>query len=324
MKKQNKKIKAIALLSGGLDSMLAVKLMKEQGIDVIALNFTSPFCLCNRGCRVKELGKKLGVKVFVKNKGKEYLRIVRNPKHGYGRGLNPCIDCRIFILKKAEQFARKIKARFIFTGEVLNERPMSQHLNALKIIEKEAGLEVLRPLSAKLLEETEAERKGLVNRNKLLGISGRRRKEQIELAKRYGLDFPCPSGGCLLTYKEFAGKAKDLFEHKKQVTLKDIRLLKIGRHFRYKDNKIIVGRDEKENKLLEGYGKNILKPVSVPGPSILIQGRADKRILNLAGSILAYYADKHENILVRYKKREFTANAFDGVELDSLRIKWER
>src|SRR3989344_2056937 len=161
-------MKALALLSGGLDSTLAVKLIKNQGIEVMALNFTGPFCLCGgkKGCASIDMAKQLKVPLKIINKGEEYLKIVRNPKYGYGKNLNPCIDCRIFILKKAKKYAKEINAEFIFTGEVLDQRPMSQHRSAMDLIDKEAGLKgkVLRPLSAKLLPETEAEKKGFVDR----------------------------------------------------------------------------------------------------------------------------------------------------------------
>src|SRR4030066_1309296 len=248
------KIKALALLSGGLDSILATKVILEQGIDVVALNFTSPFCLCKKGgCGAAEAAKQLHVPLKVMNVGTEYLKVVRKPKHGYGRNMNPCIDCRIFLMKKAKKYAKEIGASFIFTGEVLDERPMSQHYPAMKLIEKEAGLEgkILRPLSARLLPETEAEKKGLVDRAKLLDIQGRSRKPQFKLAEEFNIkDYPCPAGGCLLTYKEYANKLRDLFQHKKRVSMGEVTLLKAGRHFRFGANKIIVGRNEAENKIL--------------------------------------------------------------------------
>src|SRR4030065_764901 len=249
-----KTVKALALLSGGLDSILATELILKQGIDVTAFNVTSPFCLCRRGgCGAVEAAKKFIVPLKVGSEEQEYLKIVRKPKHGYGRNMNPCIDCRIFLVRKAKKYAKEIGASFIFTGEVLDERPMSQHYRAMKIIEEEAGLKgkILRPLSARLLPQTVAEKKGLVNRARLLQIRGRSRKPQIKLAEEFNIkDYPCPAGGCLLTYKEYANKLRDLFKHKKRCSMADVHLLKVGRHFRLGENKIIVGRNEAENRIL--------------------------------------------------------------------------
>ena len=280
------KIKALALLSGGLDSTLATEVILQQGIDVVALNFMSPFCLCKKGgCGAAEAAKQLGVPLKVVNVGAEYLRMVRKPKHGYGRNMNPCIDCRIFIAKKAKKYAKEIGAAFIFTGEVLDERPMSQHYRALKLIEEEAGLKgrILRPLSARLLPETIIEKKGLVDRKKLLQIRGRSRKPQIKLAAEFNIkDYPCPAGGCLLTYKEYANKLRDLFEHKRRVGLADVALLKVGRHFRLGENKIIVGRNEPENKVLtakKAAGDFCFEVPDIAGPITVLQGKKTKRAI---------------------------------------------
>jgi len=242
-------IKALGLFSGGLDSILAVKLIQSQGIEVKLVNFTTPFFPSKNA---KEMAKQLSLKLKEFDVTRDYLKVLRNPKHGYGSFLNPCIDCKIFMLRKAKQYAKKIGAKFIFTGEVLGERPMSQNKNSLVLIEKESGLKgkLLRPLSAQLLPITEAERKW-IDRSKLLDIMGRRRERQIKLAKKFGIkDYPTPSGGCLLTNNEYAAKAKDLIESNKKISINDIKLLKIGRHFRYGKNKIIVVRNEKENKEL--------------------------------------------------------------------------
>lgn len=180
MVSRSKKTKALALISGGLDSTLAVKLILDQGLDVEAVNFVSPFCLCRKGgCGAVEVAKNLNIQLKTIIVGEEYLRVVRRPRFGYGKNMNPCIDCRIFMLKKARKYAREIGASFIFTGEVLGQRPMSQHGKALGVIEEEAGLKgkILRPLSAKLLPPTEVEKKRLVNGERLLGIEGRSRKE---------------------------------------------------------------------------------------------------------------------------------------------------
>jgi tRNA U34 2-thiouridine synthase MnmA/TrmU len=327
------KMKALALLSGGLDSTLAVKLMLNQGIEVETINFVTPFCLCKKGCSgAAEVAKKFHVPVKMVNVGRDYLRILRNPKHGYGRNMNPCIDCRIFMLQKAKKHAKETGASFIFTGEVLDERPMSQHWKALNIIEKEAGLEgkILRPLSAKLLPKTEAERKGWVDRAKLLDIRGRSRKKQIALAKEFAItDYPCPAGGCLLTYKEYANKLRDLFKHNKTVSLKDVQLLKIGRHFRLGRNKIIVGRNEDENKALvyqKCDGDYYFEAQGCGSPITLLQGTKTKKATETAAGLTAYYSDKETGrVLVKFGRRSLDQSIVVDIpgeeEVDELRIK---
>lgn len=292
------KTKALALLSGGLDSTLATELVARQNIDVVAINFRSPFCLCKKGgCGAIESANQLGVPLKVVNIGDKYLKIVRKPKYGYGKNMNPCIDCRILILREARKYAKEIGASFIFTGEVLNERPMSQHFKAMKIIEEEAGLKgkLLRPLSARLLPETIAEKEGLVDRKKLLSIQGRSRKPQIKLAEDFNIkDYPCPAGGCLLTYKEYANKLRDLLKHKSRVSMADVALLKVGRHFRYDKNKIIVGRNELENKLLANKrARNdfILEALNIEGPITLLQGKKTEKAIKVAAELTAFYSD---------------------------------
>src|SRR3990172_5077850 len=210
-------MKALALLSGGLDSTLAAKVILEQGIELEALNFLTVFCTCtNRGatCLASQKAvETLGIPLKVFNISEEYLEIVKHPKHGYGSNMNPCIDCRIFIMKKTKAYMEKSGASFIVTGEVLGERPMSQRRDAMRLIEKEAGLEgvILRPLSAKLLPVTVPEKEGWVNRETLLAFQGRSRKPQMKLADHYGIhDYPSPAGGCLLTDPGFARRMKDL------------------------------------------------------------------------------------------------------------------
>ncbi|MEM4641062.1 MAG: hypothetical protein QXW65_00885 [Candidatus Pacearchaeota archaeon] len=282
-----KKATCYVLFSGGLDSRLALKMMKEQQNDkfeIIAITFKFPFgtgccavdCAFNF-CQVQGVKQK----IIDCTKGKlfkKYLEMVAKPKFGYGSGMNPCIDCRIFILKETKKFLRDND--FIVTGEVLNERPMSQHRKALMLIEKETELEgkILRPLSAKLLPETLPEKQKLVERRKLLSISGRSRKKQIALAKHYGIDYPSPAGGCLLCEKVFAERLKDLFKRKKlnEITPRDIELLKFGRHFFFPDFKIIVGRNHEENlklKKLRAKNEKIFELKSKPGPSVLLQGK---------------------------------------------------
>ena len=322
----------MALLSGGLDSALAVKLMLDQGIDVEAVNFASPFCLCRKGgCGALEVANNLNIPLKTINAGEEYLRIVRKPRFGYGRNMNPCIDCRIFMLRKAKKYARETGASFIFTGEVLGQRPMSQHGKTLGVIEEEAGLKgkILRPLSAKLLSPTEAEKKGFVRREALLGIEGRSRKKQIRLAEELKVtDYSCPGGGCLLTYREFASKLKDLFKHKKRVSLKDVQLLKVGRHFRFGKNKIIVGRNEAENGLLlrtRMANDYCFEAQDTGSPMTLLQGPKTRTAIKRAAELTVYHSDRKQGVvLVKFGKGEFNKSLRTRIlsqeEVERLRI----
>jgi tRNA U34 2-thiouridine synthase MnmA/TrmU len=286
MEARKKKIKAVGLLSGGLDSTLAAKLMIEQGIDVYAINFSSPFCTCTpkkAGCAavitaVRELGEVPLRRVALRD---EYVEMVRRPKHGYGSGLNPCLDCRIMKIKKAGEYMQDIGAAFLFTGEVLGQRPMSQHRQALEIIDRESGLQgyILRPLSAAHLKPTIPEQKGWVDRSKLLDISGRSRKTQMQLASDKGIkDYPCPAGGCLLTDKIFADRMRDYFTFTEQPSISDMPLLRVGRHFRLESgDKVIVARNEQECKKLRQLctdRDHLLFPRDFSGPVVILQGRS--------------------------------------------------
>jgi len=296
----------LGLISGGLDSLIATLILKLQHIEIIGLNFKSPFCLCDKVYKNSECGinlfyEKLGIKVKTLQKGDDYLELIRNPKYGYGKHLNPCIDCRIYILNKAKEFAKKINANFIYTGEVLNQRPKSQNRWALKIIEKETNLEgkLLRPLSALLLQPTILEVKGLIDRSKLLGIKGRSRKVQLEIAKNHGLlneYYAC--GGCLLTDKNFSRRLIDFFKFNKNVMMNDIKILKYGRHFRFKNHKVIVGRNELENTVLINL-KNpddiIMEVKDEKGPITIIQGEIKSDILSSAAKLTLRYSDAKEN-----------------------------
>lgn len=311
-------MKAISLISGGLDSTLATKVVLEQGIDVIAANFIGPFCRCNRkdGCRheAKFVSEQFGVPLKIVNVEREFLEMLKSPKHGYGSHMNPCIDCRILMLKKAKELMKELDASFLITGEVVGQRPMSQRKDTLRLIEKEAGVLglVLRPLSAKLLEPTLAEEKGWVNREKLLEISGRSRKPQIKLADDFNIkDYPCPAGGCLLTDPQFSKRVKDLIDHG-DLEREDVRLLNHGRHFRLSSGaRLIVGRNEHDNGALESSmtGADVLfsPEEEVPGASALGKGDfSDAATLRLACRIVSRYFDKKEalsvaSVVVRYK-----------------------
>jgi tRNA U34 2-thiouridine synthase MnmA/TrmU len=296
--------KAVALLSGGLDSTLAVKMIIDQGIEVHALNFTSAFCTCTTsarkagGCKSesRRVAEEFGIPIKVMVKGEDYLDIVRSPAHGYGKGMNPCVDCRIYMFKAAKKYMEEIGASFILTGEVIGQRPMSQRRETMRLIERESGLEglILRPLSAGRLEPTKAEKEGLVDRSKLLSVAGRGRRPQMDLAEELGVnDYPCPSGGCLLTDRVFSKKVRDLFEHKKEIEKRDLMLLKTGRHFRFEGFKIVVGRDEADNARLKSLampGDTTIEPVDFPGPFVLITGSAPDDVCLFAGGLILRYA----------------------------------
>lgn len=324
-----KRPKALMLLSGGLDSTLATKILLDQGIDVEAVNFTTPFCLCDK-CALNKVGKKFGIKIHRLFAGQDYLDMVADPPHGYGSQMNPCIDCRIYMFKIAKEIAKKIGADFIATGEVLGERPFSQRREAMFLIEREAGLKgkVLRPLSAKLLPESEAEEKGLVDREKLFAISGRRRLPQMELAKKLDInDYPCPAGGCLLTDPKFAGKLRDFLRFNKKLTFKDIGLLKLGRHFRIGENKIIVGRNKTENERLLFIAKRddipYFEVIGYKGPITLLKGKQNKEVIKKTAAITVRYSDASNWAEVRYKgkkERTIVAEKISDSDLERWRV----
>lgn len=267
----------VAMISGGLDSALAAKLMLEQGIEVHGLYLAMSWGCCDKEKAVA-VASQLGIPLMVLSVGDAYLDVIRAPKYGYGTGMNPCVDCRIYMFRIAKRYMEEIGAGFIVTGEVLGQRPMSQMRRPLDLIERDSGLEgiLLRPLSAQLLEPTLPELLGIVDRERLLRIAGRSRQEQMALARRDGVTtYSTPAGGCLLTDEQFAKKAKDLFAHEQRPTTKDMELLTIGRHFRAApQTKIILGRNELENLLLEGHadqGYTCMRP-KFAGPSALVAG----------------------------------------------------
>ena len=229
------KKKIVALLSGGLDSQLAVKMMQKQGFEVEAVAIKTPFCDfdCGRGCgfEIRERADDLNVKLKTVYLGDEYIEMLKHPKHGFGAGMNPCIDCRAMMFKAAKKHMEDIGAEFVISGEVVGQRPMSQHRPALRTIEKESELEdkIVRPLSAALLPKTAPEIAGLIKREDLGMIKGRSRKPQLQMAKEFGIqDPPNAGGGCLLTDPAFGKRAIDLFDHTKDPTINDIDLLKVG------------------------------------------------------------------------------------------------
>ncbi len=325
-----KKIKAISLFSGGLDSILATKIIMEEGIEVIGVTFKSLFFSPDKAI---EWAKKLGIELKVIEFGEKYLELVRYPKHGYGKNMNPCIDCHAYMFKKAGELMRELGASFLITGEVKGERPMSQNKTALRIVEEESGLsgKILRPLSAKLLPETEPEKLGYVNRDRLYAISGRSRKQQFELAKKYGIiEFPTPSGGCKLTEPGYAYRLKELIKHN-EYTVENIKLLDIGRHFRLPSGKkLIVGRNKKENELLSLYREKyiLLFPESIMGPTSLLQSK-EKEDIVLGAIITLTYSDhggKRGWIIVDSKEKKERIEIFPQNKEDFRKylIKLER
>jgi tRNA-specific 2-thiouridylase len=294
------KPKAIALLSGGLDSTLAVRLVLDQGIEVEALNFVTPFCNCNRKgrCEAKRVADELDMPCKTIAVTDEFFQVIRNPKHGYGRGMNPCLDCRILMFSRARERMEESGAAFVFTGEVLGQRPMSQHRQSMRIIDRESGLHgrVLRPLSARLLEPTIPEQGGLVDREKLLAIQGRSRKPQMALAEAHGInDYPCPAGGCLLTDPGFARRMRDLVRFRPHFDLNDVNLLKVGRHFRLSpEAKAVVGRNEGENRrlqILARQGDALFEVKGCGSPITLLRGESGVEEIYLTAAITARYSD---------------------------------
>ncbi|MBU1006125.1 MAG: 7-cyano-7-deazaguanine synthase [Candidatus Omnitrophica bacterium] len=329
--------KAIVLFSGGLDSMLAVKLMLEQGIDVMALHFSSIFCDSKSKKdrkHVKKAAIDLNVPLTDIDITREFMDIVKAPRYGRGGNMNPCIDCRIFSFKKAGGFMRETGASFIVTGEVVGERPMSQTKHAIDLIEKKSGLDglIVRPLSAKLLTPSIPETSGIIDREKLLDIQGRSRKIQFSLAKKFGIeDYPNPAGGCLLTDKGFSNRLKDLLRRDSGCGADDLELLKIARHFRINEtSRLLVGRDQKENErllLLAKPGDYVFDIIGIPSPIALARGNINKEELSLAASIMARYSDvKSDSVNVSYSifpskdNRSITVNPASEQTISPLRI----
>jgi tRNA U34 2-thiouridine synthase MnmA/TrmU len=298
-------VKAVSLLSGGLDSTLATILVARQGVHVTAVKFLTPFgCDVGEGSScgfdVSSIANRFGFELKLSPMGQEYVDMVKDPAHGRGKNMNPCIDCRIMMLSWAKEYMVPGGADFLITGEVLDQRPMSQNRLMLDEVIKKANLEgyVLRPLSAKLLPPTIPEQKGWVDRDKLEGIFGRSRKRQIELAKEFGLtenDYGQPAGGCLLTDPGYSTRLRDLWDHDPEAEMSDITLLKVGRHFRVnRQAKIIVGRNEHENELIEAltrWGDVLVKPKDVPGPSVMLRGQFDDSAIPLATGLTRKYSD---------------------------------
>ena len=303
MNYENQKVSALGLCSGGLDSTLAGLVLREQGIDVEWVTFETPFF---SAAKARKASKATGIKLRVKPIFPEYMKMLKNPPAGYGKYMNPCMDCHSLMFRLAGEMMKAKGFDFLFSGEVLGQRPMSQTRPSLRYVEKNSGFDgyILRPLCAKKLPETIPEKEGLVNRELLLDFAGRSRKPQIKLAEKFGItDYPAPAGGCLLTDKGYTNRLRDLFDHQEECTEEELHLLKFGRHFRLNpEAKLIIGRTQKDNKkILKFHNPKtdiVLDVKNHPSPIGLIPRGAAKESVVLAGCICAGYskAPKFEQI----------------------------
>ncbi len=298
-------MKALSLFSGGLDSILSVKIIEQQHIDVIGIFFETLFFTSEKAAQSANY---IGLPLQVIDITHRFLPIVQSPQHGYGKGLNPCIDCHKLMIEIAGEMLNEKGADFLISGEVLGQRPMSQNLRSLSLISHDSGFKdlILRPLSAHRLPETLPEKRGWIMREKLLGLSGRSRKPQIELAKQFGIkEYPSPAGGCLLTDIVFSRRLQDLLIHNPAFSRRDIELLKWGRHFRLNERvKIIVGRNQKENEIITSLidaADTVFVVESFPGPTILAKGNLSYDEIKVAASIAVSYSDAaaYKPVLVR-------------------------
>jgi len=295
------KKKALSLLSGGLDSLLATRLVMAQGIDVVGLHFITPFFGYEKKggetAYIDRIRSEYGIEARVIDVGEEYFQILRHPRYGYGKNFNPCVDCKVFLFSKARALMEDEKADFLVTGEVLGQRPMSQRRDTLRIVERDSRTDglLLRPLCAKNLKPTQPEILGLVDREKLLGLSGRGRKPQMRLAEEFGIkNYPAPAGGCVLTDPILAKRIRNYFAQHPVVTVNEILRLQVGRHFIVPDEGwLVLGRDEGENNKLEKLwqeGDHFLKMHAIPGPLGLLRGNAGPEQIKQAAAILVRYS----------------------------------
>ncbi len=289
------KIRGISLFSGGLDSILACKVMAGQGVEVSGISFETPFF---SAARARETAMQVDLPLEVIDITDEHLKMLHAPRWGYGKNMNPCIDCRVLMFQIAGRMMAERGADFLFTGEIVGQRPMSQGKNTLLMTAKNAGLSdmILRPLSAKILPETNPERTGKVDRSRLFDLQGRGRKRQMEMAASYGIvSWPPPAGGCLLTDPAFSRRLRDLFESNPHYAIRDIELLKVGRHFRINaETRVVAGRNSSENNMIEkmyAMGDALIRAESFPGPTVLVPGGGDEETRNLAMRLCLRYSD---------------------------------
>ncbi|MCP4582110.1 MAG: hypothetical protein GY839_10875 [candidate division Zixibacteria bacterium] len=317
-----RKPKAVALYSGGLDSTLAILVMLEHGVDVEAVKFLNHFgCDINDssscGSNPEPAAKQFGFRLKLCHLGWKFIDIVKNPKYGYGKNMNPCIDCRILMLREAADFMKMIDADFLITGEVVGQRPMSQMKNTLKMIDNvcDLGDRIVRPLSGKLLEPTAPEKEGLIKRDWLLDLNGRSRKGQMALAKKFGLEtYASPAGGCFLTDRNYSRRLKDLLKYNREdLDYNDLHLLTVGRQFRLSPNaKLAVGRNEKDNDNIESLVKSgdlVFEVMDVGSPISLLRGKPEQSDIELAAAITARYSDAKYKELVTVDIKQDTQSS---------------
>jgi tRNA-specific 2-thiouridylase len=309
-------VKALCAFSGGLDSLLASELVRAQGVEVLALFFETPFF---SSARARKSAAAVNLPIKIVDITHRHLSMLQDPKHGFGGHMNPCIDCHALMIRIMGEMLQEEGASFVITGEVVGQRPMSQNIKALSIVECESGLQglVLRPLSAKRLQPTIPEKRGWIDREKMMGVSGRSRKPQMELAEKLHIkEYPSPAGGCLLTDEVFSRRLKDLLSVKPDFELKEIELLKVGRHFRLGPNtKLVVGRNKKENQVIHALWKEsdlLLSTMSVPGPTVLVSGDVSHELADLAASMTVSYSDA--------KNDELTEVSLKGQGMDEERM----
>lgn len=340
--------KAVALISGGLDSLLAARVVMEQGVHVEGINFFTGFCVEGHTHAIREKDRarpkrnnalwsaeQLGIKLHIVDIIEEYKDVVINPKHGYGANLNPCLDCKIFMVNKAHEWLEAHGFDFIITGEVIGQRPMSQRKDTMPVVARDSGAgdRLVRPLCAQNLPPTLPELEGWLDRDKLFGFNGRSRKPQMALAAQYGFEgYAQPAGGCcFLTDKQYSVKLEDLWKTRgtREYDLDDIMLLKVGRHLRPRaDFKVIVGREEGENRFMEGYRKRFVHmiPVSHVGPLVLLDGEIDDAAIELAARLTARFSKGRdaELVTVEVNNREGGSRRLDvaPIPADDIPAAW--
>ena len=323
-------ITALALYSGGLDSTLACRVVAEQGIKVVAVKFVTPFfgydLLLRKEDYIRTTKEKFGIDVLLKDVTVPYLELLKKPAHGFGKYFNPCIDCKIFLLSEAKKMMPEIGASFLVTGEVVGQRPMSQRRDTLRVIERDSGCEriLVRPLCAKNLEQTQAERDGLIDRDQLHAFSGRNRTPQMKLADQFGItDYPSPAGGCILADPILSARIQEYYKKNKRIVPADILLLMVGRQFRLPSGGwLVVGRDEKQNDKIEALRQPddwLLQPSVIPGPTAILRHSRNPEELEIAAALVARYAKKSalvQGAAIIIAERRGTVHQMEALALD--------